>query len=166
MKKHRNNKSKKNKIEECEQGNPEAITLQHFISKEDWEKLTLSQKKENTDEGIDKGESDEIWGASCNMVYSSHDEDMSTLEEMLFPSDEGDMVLLFNSRLKLFPGKLKSRWSGPFKVLRAFSYGAVEIFSENSGAFKVNGQRLKHYLAGDPLEKKISFDLLDAPSTE
>ncbi len=29
----------------------------------------------------------------------------------------GDLVLLFNSRLKLFPGKLKSRWSGPFKVM-------------------------------------------------
>ncbi|XP_061360750.1 uncharacterized protein LOC133304717 [Gastrolobium bilobum] len=28
----------------------------------------------------------------------------------------GDQVLLFNSRLKLFPGKLKSRWSGPFVV--------------------------------------------------
>jgi hypothetical protein len=41
-KKYRNNKSKKNKIEECEQGSPEVITLQHFISKEDWEKLTLS----------------------------------------------------------------------------------------------------------------------------
>jgi hypothetical protein len=25
---------------------------------------------------------------------------------------EGDLVLLFNSRLTLFPGKLKSRWSG------------------------------------------------------
>jgi hypothetical protein len=57
-KKHRNNKSKKNKIEECEQGGPEAITLQHFISKEDWEKLTLSQKNENTDEGADKEESE------------------------------------------------------------------------------------------------------------
>ncbi|CAA7018804.1 unnamed protein product [Microthlaspi erraticum] len=29
---------------------------------------------------------------------------------------EGDDVLLYNSRLKLFPGKLKCRWSGPFKV--------------------------------------------------
>jgi hypothetical protein len=42
--------SKKNKVEECEHGSPEVITLQHFISKEDWEKLTLSQKKENIDE--------------------------------------------------------------------------------------------------------------------
>ena len=25
----------------------------------------------------------------------------------------GEQVLLYNSRLKLFPGKLKSRWSGP-----------------------------------------------------
>ncbi|XP_024013118.1 uncharacterized protein LOC112087335 [Eutrema salsugineum] len=30
---------------------------------------------------------------------------------------EGDQVLLFNSRLKLFPGKLKSKWSRPFRVL-------------------------------------------------
>jgi hypothetical protein len=28
---------------------------------------------------------------------------------------EGELVLLFNSRLKLFPGKLRSRWSGRFK---------------------------------------------------
>ena len=30
--------------------------------------------------------------------------------------ESGQRVLLFNSRLKLFPGKLKSRWSGPFTV--------------------------------------------------
>jgi hypothetical protein len=89
-KKHRSNKSKKNKIEECEQGSPEVITLQHFISKEDWEKLTLSRKKEDTNEGVNKEESEEIWGASCNMVYSSHDEDMPTLEEMFFLNDEGE----------------------------------------------------------------------------
>nr|GFC21222.1 reverse transcriptase domain-containing protein [Tanacetum cinerariifolium] len=28
----------------------------------------------------------------------------------------GDQVLLFNSRLKIFSGKLKSRWSGPFTI--------------------------------------------------
>jgi hypothetical protein len=68
-KKHKNNKSKKNEIEECEQGSPEVITLQHLISKKDWEKLTLCQKKENTDEVVDKEESEEIWGISCNMVF-------------------------------------------------------------------------------------------------
>jgi hypothetical protein len=89
-KKHRSNGSRKNKIEECEQGSPEVITLQHFISKKDWKKLTLSQKKEDTDEGVNKEESEEIWGASCNTVYSSHDEDMPTLEEMFFLNDEGE----------------------------------------------------------------------------
>ncbi|KAM0972226.1 hypothetical protein ACFX2B_019773 [Malus domestica] len=28
----------------------------------------------------------------------------------------GQKVLLFSSRLKLFPGKLKSRWTGPYLV--------------------------------------------------
>ena len=30
---------------------------------------------------------------------------------------EGDKVLIFNSRLKLFPGKLRSRWSGSVTVM-------------------------------------------------
>nr|XP_016460802.1 PREDICTED: uncharacterized protein LOC107784234 [Nicotiana tabacum] len=39
----------------------------------------------------------------------------------------GGMVLLYNSRLRLFPGKLKSRWSGPFRVVEVFPLVAVEI---------------------------------------
>ncbi|XP_070050766.1 uncharacterized protein [Nicotiana tomentosiformis] len=42
----------------------------------------------------------------------------------------GDPVLLYNSRLRLFSGKLKSRWSGPFRVVQLFASGAVEIESE------------------------------------
>ncbi|XP_060969673.1 uncharacterized protein LOC133036915 [Cannabis sativa] len=60
----------------------------------------------------------------------------------------GQQVLLFNSRLKLFPGKLKSRWSGPFTVVKVFPYGAVELKGEGPNTFKVNGQRLKLYLGG------------------
>ncbi|GJW30228.1 hypothetical protein Tco_0047103 [Tanacetum coccineum] len=60
----------------------------------------------------------------------------------------GDQVLLFNSRLKIFSGKLKSRWSGPFTIVQVFPYGTVEL-SQNSGPnFKVNGHRLKHYFGG------------------
>ena len=40
----------------------------------------------------------------------------------------GDKVL-YHSRLKLFPGKLCSRWIGPFVVSNVFPYGAVEITS-------------------------------------
>ncbi|CAJ2645795.1 unnamed protein product [Trifolium pratense] len=63
---------------------------------------------------------------------------------------EGQLVLLFNSRLKLFPGKLKSRWSGPFKVTKVFPYGAIEVKDPGSArTFKVNGQRLKPYYGGE-----------------
>lgn len=41
--------------------------------------------------------------------------------------EPGQLVLLFNSRLRLFPGKLKSRWSGPFEVVRVTPHGAIEL---------------------------------------
>ena len=58
----------------------------------------------------------------------------------------GQKVLLFHSRLKLFPGKLRSRWIGPFIVTNVFSHGVVQIKGEQTGnEFKVNGHRLKPY---------------------
>ncbi|KAM0976583.1 hypothetical protein ACFX2C_019485 [Malus domestica] len=55
-------------------------------------------------------------------------------------------VLLFNSRLRLFPGKLCSKWIGPFVVINVFSHGAVQIQSlKTQQEFKVNGHRLKPY---------------------
>jgi len=62
---------------------------------------------------------------------------------------EGQLVLLFNSRLKLFPGKLKSRWSGPFLIHKVFPHGAIELKNQTNGdTFKVNGQRVKPYYQG------------------
>ena len=55
----------------------------------------------------------------------------------------GDQVLLFNSKLKLFPGKLKSKWSGPYTVVASTTFGAVTLKNSNGEEFKVNGQRLK-----------------------
>jgi hypothetical protein len=58
----------------------------------------------------------------------------------------GQKVLLFHSRLKLFPGKLRSRWIGPFTITHIFPHGAIQIKGEQSGnEFKVNGHRLKPY---------------------
>nr|GEV61289.1 hypothetical protein [Tanacetum cinerariifolium] len=39
----------------------------------------------------------------------------------------GDRVLFFNFHLKIFSGKLKTRWSGPFTITRVFPYGTVEL---------------------------------------
>ena len=58
----------------------------------------------------------------------------------------GDQVLLFNSILKLFPRKLKSKWSGPYTVISSTTFRAVTLRTSNQEEFKVNGQRLKHYL--------------------
>ncbi|GJX58923.1 reverse transcriptase domain-containing protein [Tanacetum coccineum] len=57
----------------------------------------------------------------------------------------GDLVLLFNSRFKMHPGKLKSRWYSPNVVKTVYPYGTVEIIDKNGVSFKVNGQRLKKY---------------------
>ncbi|KAH9651058.1 Endonuclease [Citrus sinensis] len=59
----------------------------------------------------------------------------------------GQLVLLHNTRLKLFSGKLKSRWSGPFKLLKSYLHGAIDLLDEQTGhEFKVNGHRVKHYI--------------------
>ena len=74
---------------------------------------------------------------------------------------EGDLVLLFNSRLRLFPGKLKSRWSGPYVVKKVYPYGAVDIAGRDDVVFKVNGQRLKIYLGSQQQREHITLHLSD-----
>nr|GFA18966.1 reverse transcriptase domain-containing protein [Tanacetum cinerariifolium] len=62
----------------------------------------------------------------------------------------GDQVLLFNSRLKIFSGKLKSHWSGPFTIFEIYPYGTAKLIHLDGCNFKVNCHRLKHYHGGDP----------------
>nr|GEZ24528.1 reverse transcriptase domain-containing protein [Tanacetum cinerariifolium] len=62
----------------------------------------------------------------------------------------GDQVLLFNSRLKIFSGKLKSRWSGPFTISEIYPYGTAKLIHPDGCSFKVNCHRFKHYHGGDP----------------
>lgn len=73
--------------------------------------------------------------------------------------NEGDLVLLFNSRLRLCPGKLRSRWSGPFEVTKVLQNGAIEIKGKFNEAFIVNGQRLKHYHCVDNKDYYTSLKL-------
>ena len=60
----------------------------------------------------------------------------------------GELVLLYNSRLKLFLRKLKSRWSCLHIVVVVTPFGVVTLKTNYGDEFKVNGQRLKHYLGG------------------
>ena len=70
----------------------------------------------------------------------------------------GERVLLYNSKIKLFPRKLKSRWSGPYIVVTSTPFGAVTLKGESGSEFKVNGQRLKHYLGGSINEVDPDFE--------
>nr|GEV16405.1 reverse transcriptase domain-containing protein [Tanacetum cinerariifolium] len=74
----------------------------------------------------------------------------------------GDQVLLFNSRLKIFLGKLKTHWSGPFTITQVFLYGTVELSQLDGPNFKVNGHRVKHYFGGD-IPSKVVPDLHTIP---
>ena len=79
--------------------------------------------------------------------------DKRILRKSFHPSQK---VLLYNSRLHLFPGKLRSRWTGPYIVQEVFPYGAVTLIDPSNGtSFKVNGQRLKPFLETIPPEENV-----------
>ena len=47
-------------------------------------------------------------------------------------------------------GKLLSIWEGPFHIKEVYRSGAIKINNfEGTKPQVVNGQRLKHYMAGD-----------------
>ncbi|CAM8910249.1 unnamed protein product [Rhodiola kirilowii] len=75
----------------------------------------------------------------------------------------GQQVLVFSSRLRLMPGKLRSRWTGPFKVTKVFNHGALELESPDDGRrFTINGQRVKHY-HGEDSPPAQEIDLTEPP---
>ena len=78
-------------------------------------------------------------------------------------------VLLYGSRLHIFPSKLCSRWTGPFVVKTVHPYGAIEIENpENGKIIKVNDQRLKPFLKNfdrqESIEVLVDPNYQDAPS--
>ena len=85
--------------------------------------------------------------------------DQSILRRSFKPGQK----VLYNSRLHLFPGKLKSRWTGPFIIQSVFPHGAIEIEDpKNGNTFKVNGQRLKPFL--ELRSREVKTTLLEDPN--
>ena len=59
---------------------------------------------------------------------------------------QGDKVLLYDSKLHIFPGKCKLRWIGPLTIHQVYPKGAVELLNSiERQTFKVNGHSLKPY---------------------
>ena len=75
----------------------------------------------------------------------------------------GQRVLLYDSKLHLFPGKLKSRWTGPFIIHEVHPNGVVEVFNPTGNqTFKVNGHRLKSFIEPYSTDKE-EINLLEPP---
>ncbi|RVW82049.1 Pro-Pol polyprotein [Vitis vinifera] len=72
-----------------------------------------------------------LWKLNTKLVAKQrmkkwHDQLISNKE-----FQEGQRVLLYDTRLHIFPGKLKSRWIGPFIIHRVYSNGVVELLNSN-----------------------------------
>ena len=79
----------------------------------------------------------------------------------------GQKALLYHSQFRLFLGKLRSHWIGPFVVTNVFPHGAVEIQSlATSKVFKVNGHRLKPFYEGLQVKNVAKLDLEDPIYTD
>ncbi|KAL4311338.1 hypothetical protein GQ457_01G019850 [Hibiscus cannabinus] len=91
----------------------------------DWE--TAGQKRL-----LDINELEEIRHAAYDNAKIYKEKTKKWHDRKILPKDfqPGQQVLLFNSRLKLFPGKLKSRWSGPFIITHVSPHGAITIKSQ------------------------------------
>ena len=65
---------------------------------------------------------------------------------------------MYRSRLRLFAGKLLSKWEGPYIIEEVYRSGAIKINSlDGDRPQVVNGQRLKHYISGDSYNEDVDF---------
>ncbi|GKB85179.1 hypothetical protein Tco_0957451 [Tanacetum coccineum] len=60
-------------------------------------------------------------------------------------ASKSHLMQLYNSRMKMYPRKLKSKGSGPNIVKTVYQHEAIEIADKDGFSFKDNGQRLNKY---------------------
>ena len=77
----------------------------------------------------------------------------------------GEYVLLYNSCFRFFAGKLLSKWEGPYIIEEAYRSGAIKINNvKGTNSKVVNGQRIKHYISGMPVN--IESNIIQTMTTE
>ena len=98
--------------------------------------------------GIQNSLQDYSWHAYINSKIAK--QRMKRWHDQLISNKEfqkGQRVLLYDSRLHIFPRKLKSWWIGPFSIHQVHSNEVVELLNSNStDTFKVNAHRLKPFI--------------------
>ncbi|XP_022040834.1 uncharacterized protein LOC110943390 [Helianthus annuus] len=93
-------------------------------------KLQLSEIEEIRDEAY------ECASAYKDKLKKVHD---AKLRKKTF--EVGQKVWLYNSQLKMFAGKLKSKWMGPYVIRRVGQFGDVDIQDEQT----LKQQTIGHY---------------------
>ncbi|GJR94974.1 DNA-directed DNA polymerase [Tanacetum coccineum] len=113
----------------------------------DYQKLQLNELNELRDQAYEN-----------SLIYKERTKKLhdSKIKNRIF--NVGDRVLLFNSRLKIFSGKLKTSMVRTFHHHKVFPYRTIELSQPDGPNFKVNGHRVKHYFGGD-LPPKVVQDL-------
>ena len=77
----------------------------------------------------------------------------------------GDCVLLYNFDLRFSAGKLLSKWEGPYSIEEVYRSGAIKINNaEGTNPKVVNGQRIKHYISGNPIN--VETNIIDTITLE
>ena len=70
----------------------------------------------------------------------------------------GDYILLYNSHLSFFAGKLLSKWEGPYVIEEVYRSSAIKINNfEGKNPKVVNGQRIKHYISCNPINVETNI---------
>ncbi|GKA74458.1 reverse transcriptase domain-containing protein [Tanacetum coccineum] len=118
----------------------------------DHQKLQLNELNELRDQAY---ENSLIYKERTKKLHDSND-------KALNPHFLVINCFIFNSRLKIFSRKLKTRWLGPFTIAQFFPYGTIELSQPDGSNFKVNGHRVKHYFGGD-IPPKVVPDLHTLP---
>ena len=66
--------------------------------------------------------------------------------------------MLYNSRLRFFAGKLLSKWEGPYIIEEVYRSGTIKINNaEGTNPKVVNGQRIKLYISGTPINVETNI---------
>ena len=64
----------------------------------------------------------------------------------------------YSTLFKIFAGKLLSKWEGPYIIEEVYRSGAIKINNfEGTNLRVVNGQRIKHYISGNPIDVETNI---------